>query len=177
MNLGRISAAASVVLLVTTNVWLMKSAERNPPSSQDRLSGVWELRMEAGFRSQPDSIVGLISLSTLPRPLTGVWVSMSPASHAGVFSADLERVGVGSLMQPIVGARMYATDSVRIALNPATDHGAVLFLGILDGDSIQGRWYETGYSGGESGLFRLARVASRLDWARIGRYYYENRQR
>jgi len=144
------------------------------PCPDDRLSGVWELRMAMTSSAVPDSTVG-VSLSCLQEPLSGVWVSMALASHAGVYSGQLERVGIRTeLMQPIVGARMGPADSVRIVLHPGPDHGAVVLLGAIRDSSIHGRWYQTGFASGASGTFRLLQVATPTDWARLAGYFYEH---
>jgi hypothetical protein len=174
----KILVAAVASVTVSISVTTMGSSPSTVACPDDRLSGTWELRMGARFDGTADSTIGVVSLSCLSPPLTGFWVSMALATHAGVYSADLERMGIPTeFMRPITAARGVMADSVEIGLHPGPDHGAVLLLGHFDGGGvIRGHWYLTGYADERRGSFQLLRLSTSSDWARLNGYYFRRDQ-
>jgi hypothetical protein len=99
---GRIYLAALATLLCALPGLADLTLSRHKQPHSDPLAGVWELRMALGSLADLDSTVGVLSLSQQPEPVRGAWVSMAVASHGGVYSAELQRVGIQTeLMDPI----------------------------------------------------------------------------
>jgi hypothetical protein len=168
----KLTCIAVLISMLSSAGRLASQPSADHLSASSELSGVWEFRLSPEC-TEAETTVGMLSLSEAPEPLNDAWMNMSPATHVGVFTADLRLIGIDTeYMHPIVAARLMNADSVRIALNPGPSHGSVVMLGRLMDGTITGRWYETAYAPSKRGCFSLWRVSTRVDWARIARYYH-----
>lgn len=134
------------------------------PAQTPRVTGVRHFELYSPRDSSSTNeivLAGLLSLVQRTREDPPLWISLPAPTYVGVFSIT---VGNRSdwfnwrAAESMVGATAGNEDSVTVALNPAPDHGAVMMIGRLRGDSIVGEWYVTSYVSDGGGRFRMRRV-------------------
>ena len=137
-------------------------AAHSIPGSQDLISGLWEFTLltdSAGVRTE--SVRGALALlRRIQNKPQSIWMSLPEPTHIGVYSANLQSVGVTTELEgpmPHAGAKILGHDSVEVVLNPAPDHGAVILTGRVEADSITGTWLVTSYGEGTRGQFVMRR--------------------
>jgi hypothetical protein len=84
---------------------------------------------------------------------------LHPPTHFALDSvlfddADLNQCRGGTV--PLI-ARARSSDAIDIAIRPYCDHGSIILIGRIVGDSIVGTWVVTGYVNNPTGSFTMRR--------------------
>jgi len=132
--------------------------QAQPPTLDGRwkLSLVLDSAWRTPQRPSARTLAGELLVDPVePRPAGGVEL---PTVHTGSFVVDFRRFGF-VVYGATLFASAYATDSVRIVLNPTVDHGHVQLTGRLRKNRIEGAWILVGDPMGARGSFVLERLS------------------
>lgn len=145
-------------------------------AAASRLTGTWDIRLElephTSVRAQRDTVAsGTIALLVDHRGLLDS-DELRGISNVGVYDLETEKFGWGrddpthpstamARTLPMTAARG-PHDSVDVILSPGSATLSVRMAGILEGDSIRGRWTAESFrTGGGAGRFIMRRRARR----------------
>lgn len=83
-------------------------------------------------------------------------------THVGTARGDFRALNTGLPRSSYpLHAMLGPRDSLTVAINPMSDHGAVRLTGHLSGTTFLGTWLVTDYVQGLSGHFELKRVSNK----------------
>lgn len=146
--------------------------------ANDPVSGVWVIELDTtatGSRSavhESPFLTATVALIRGARPANVFWLNLPVSTHYGVYSGDLEPLGVQVVPEntfPTAGARLFRDDSVKIVLNPAPDHGSLILDGTISDGVIRGRWEVTAYAAGRSGSFTMRKLCGACTTTTVGK--------
>lgn len=143
--------------------------------SPSQLSGVWSMQL---FRDDtlPLSPLqrakathrGQLALLKVPSSLGRQWLSLSNATHFGVFTLETELFPLPPGILAGLGDKLWSAaarqfdDSIVVVLRPDLSHGALVLSGRFVADTITGDLTVTGYGTHRVGSFTL-RPVSQMD--------------
>ncbi|HEX8319593.1 hypothetical protein [Longimicrobium sp.] len=169
---ARLSRTAHVVLHAVLPALLLlagaaceRGADTTRAAHPERLHGEWTVEFHLEHRATltrdtigPPPVNGSVVLleDSRHRRIEGL---SGPATHYGVYSADLRSLDLPATAQvPTLMARLARGDSVEFAFDPGQGH-PFAGRGVLAGDSLTGQWWTRGgrTTGRSSGRFTMRR--------------------